>query len=269
LIVIFTLIFLIALPSNLFSFFTLRHPSCRTTGIGYYLLSIALINQISLGFLLARLTFISVKNTGLIRPLASDHIFCKSFQYTLQSSSRITYWLSSLVAVERAYSTVQINSRWLKQPHIARRILLATIMLVFGTGVYELLFIHALPSIDGQTSTCVLTFPDHQRSTWSYVHTLVSMLHSMVPFLINCVSTVIIIYIVIRNKLRLRLTKTKTNRQLMRVVSIIHDRFFPFQIMQFRIHPQLQWKQVRILLIQWTTTPVFNLCATSCGIMPR
>jgi hypothetical protein len=193
LILLFSLIFLIALPSNLFSFVTLRRPSCLTTGIGYYLLCIISINQISLGFLLARLIFISVKATGLIRPFVSDDHFCKCFQYSLQSSTRITYWISSLVAIERSYSTVWINNRWLKQPHIARRILLATVILVFGTGVYELLFIHALPSVGGQTSTCVLTFPDHQRSAWSFVHTLVSTLHSVIPFLINCVSTAIII----------------------------------------------------------------------------
>ena len=126
------LLFFLALPNNLFSFLTVRRGPCLRYGIGHYLLAMSVINQINLALFVARLIHLIV-NISKTTSSSSvwDDVLCKSLNYFLSSSSRMVYWLTSLISIERLYTTAFINGQWLRKPHIARRLIALILINVF------------------------------------------------------------------------------------------------------------------------------------------
>ena len=206
------LMFIIALPNNLFSFITLHRASCLRQGVGHYLLTMSVINQISLTLLLARLLHLILNITRTSSSSSSvwiDDFLCKSLNYLLSCSTRLVYWLTSLISIERLYATVFLRGQWLKQPRIARRLILFIFVAVFTTDLYELFFYRSFSThIDGHGSLCVLNISAQERSLWITVHLLFLLLNSLLPFLINLLSTLIIIIIIINKKIN---TSKKTD----------------------------------------------------------
>ena len=128
-------------------------------------------------------------------------IFCKLFNYFLITSTRLTQLLSSLIAIERLYVVLFLNGNWLKKPHIARRLIIITTLIIVIIGAYELAFIDLQNSSDdGIHSICAMQFPLDSR-VWPLLHFTVMTITSLTPFLINLVCTIGIICIVTKKKM--------------------------------------------------------------------
>ena len=200
--------FFLAIPSNLFSFFTLRRRSCLRQGVGHYLLAISLVNQFSLALLAARLVHLSVI-VAISRSSSPwiDDFFCKLLTYLLTCSTRVGPWLSSFVALERVYSVVFFNRHWFKQPHIARSLILFTILVILLSAFYELVFVKSFASMENGNSTmCVIEYSSSDQSMWILIHQIVSVSHFLFPLLINLCSTLTIMGVVVTNKMNIRVT---------------------------------------------------------------
>jgi hypothetical protein len=130
-----------------------------------------------------------------------DNLLCKISNYLLNSSTRITYCLSSLIAIERIYVVLFLNGQWLKKPHIARRLILFTIISILIISAYELVFIQSqISSDDGYNAICVLNFPSNYPF-WKVLHKVVTIMNALLPFLINLCSTIVIICVVTKKKM--------------------------------------------------------------------
>ncbi|CAF3381724.1 unnamed protein product [Rotaria socialis] len=212
LIILPLVLFLLALPNNLFSIVTFRRQNCLRNGIGQYLLYMSIINQFNLGFLAARLIHLTINITELHSDSSLDNYLCKIFSFLLTSSSRIVYWLASLIAIERVYMTLFLNGRWLRKPHIARRLIAFTVVVVLiSSDIHELIFIKSLFGInDGKGAMCIFEFPVIHRSTWLLFHLIISVINTMRPLFINICCTILISCILIKKKTKIRTTKTCT-----------------------------------------------------------
>ena len=209
LIIIPLLLFLVALPNNLFSVVTFRRQNCLRNGIGQYLLYMSLINQFNLGLLAARSIHIVLNITDVHCTPMVNHYLCKIFNYLLTSSSRMVYWLSSLVAIERVYMTLFLNSRWLNKPKMARRLIAVTVISILISHVHELVFVKSLFGVnDGHGGMCVIEFPIKSRSKWLTFHLIISIMNSIVPLLINICCTTTISYTIAKNKMNIRKKST-------------------------------------------------------------
>lgn len=94
LIILSLLGFVLGIPNNLFCFVTFRQRSCLRHGIEQYLLCLSIINQISLGLLLARVPYIihNLTNIGASTVASTmDNILCKVMSYLLLSASRMVF----------------------------------------------------------------------------------------------------------------------------------------------------------------------------------
>ena len=200
--------FFLSIPNNLFSFVTLRRRSSLRHGVGHYLRAMSVSNTLSLGLLRARLIHLTVivaisRSSPLI-----DDLFWKLLTYLLTCSTRLSPWLSSIVALERVYSVVFLNRHWFKQPPIARSLILCLVGMILLSASYELVFIKSFTSIeDGNSAICVIEYPSSRRSMWILINQFVSVIHFLFPLLINICSTLTIMGIVIKNKMNLRVTK--------------------------------------------------------------
>ena len=206
LLIVFSLLgFFLALPNNLFSFLTLRRRLCRRNGVGHYLLCLSLINQISLALLAARLIHLTVSLALFPSHPIVDDLLCKLLNYSLTCLTRIAYWLVSFVSIERAYTTVFLNKHWLKQPHIARRLMILTFGVICLDAAYELVIIKSFAGIGHKSATmCIIEFPSASHSMWIYIHQIVTSLNFLLPLLINICCTFAIIGTVIRIKMNVR-----------------------------------------------------------------
>ena len=204
--------FLVGMANNLFSFVTLRQQQCLRNGVGHYLLTLSLVNQLTLAFLCARIIHIIVILSSSSPHTLINDVCCKIFSFGLTCLLRISFWIASLVAVERVYTTLFLTEQWLKQPHIARRFIAGIVGLVFLSAAYELVFIRSFSgNDDGTGTTCVSSYPLNHQKLWVGIHQTVSIFNMLVPLLINIGCTSTIIGTVIRTKMNLHRQKTKRN----------------------------------------------------------
>ena len=195
------LLFVIGLINNLCCFVTFRRPKCLRNGIGQYLLSMTVFNQINLACLVIRFTHLTINIASPYSFHQFDMIFCKLSNYFLVTSTRLTQLLSSLIAIERLYVVVFLNGNWLKKPHIARRIIFVTTLIILIISAYELVFIDLQKSgADSINAICTMTFPLDSR-VWNDLHFTVMIITSLTPFVINLVCTIGIICIVTKKKM--------------------------------------------------------------------
>ena len=211
-------LFLLALPNNIFCLMTFVRPRCLCNGIGQYLLYMSVINQLNLAFLSCRLIHLVVNMNELHSHPTVHAYMCKIFVYLLTTSSRMVYWLSSLVAIERLYMTLFLNGRWLRKPRVARRLIYLTLIIVLLSDFYELIFVKSFLRVNNDNGgMCVMEFPIESRSIWTLYHLSMSIIHSIFPFIINLCSTLIISYVVARNRFNTR--KASSNQQDQTVVT--------------------------------------------------
>ena len=205
LIILFPLLgFVVAIPTNLFSFVTLRRHACLHQGVGHYLLWMSVVNQLTLALLIARLVHLTMIITMPRSSPLVDDLFCKVLHYLLTCFTRLSSWLPSFVALERAYTTLFLSKKWFKQPRVARSLMILTFGLILLSTVYELVFVKSFASVgEGNRAMCVIQYPSTHRSMWTYIHQIVVGSHFLLPLLINICSTLTIISIVIRSKMNI------------------------------------------------------------------
>ena len=206
LLILFPLLgFVFSLPSNLFSFSTLRRRNCLRTGCGLYLLCLSVINQLSLALLAARLIHLTFSLVLFPSHPIIDDLLCRLLNYSLTCFTRLVYWLIAFVSLERAYTSLFLNKQWLKQPHIARRLMVCTFVAICLSAVDELLFLKSFSGLEaGSGSMCIIEYPPENRSMWIHIHQIVSVVNFLVPLLINICCTSTIIGIVIQIKMNVR-----------------------------------------------------------------
>ena len=195
------LLCLLGLLNNLCCFLTFRRPRCLRNGIGHYLCAMSICNQLTLAFLALRLIHLTLNISSSYSSPMLDNALCKASNYLLTTSNRLTYWLSSLVAIERVYVALFVNGQWLKSPRIARRIIALTVLVILTVSAYQLVFVHSrISSDDGNNSMCSIIFPANSI-LWLKLHGAMTVIDSVGPFLINLVCTVSIICLVTQKKM--------------------------------------------------------------------
>jgi hypothetical protein len=105
-----------------------------------------------------------------------------------------------MVAIERVYVTWYIQGTWLKSPRIAKRIIAAIIIGIVVFDIHEVVYYQSIEdpkSLDMNNSTwCVTSYPS-AIATYNQVNII---LNYIMPFLINLLSTIILIILIIRKR---------------------------------------------------------------------
>jgi hypothetical protein len=113
-----------------------------------------------------------------------------------------------MVAIERVYVTWSLKGIWLKSPRTAKCIIAAIIIGILACDIHELIYYESIGDpkfLDINNSTwCVTSYPSGV-ATYNQVNII---LNYALPFLINLVSTIILIFIITRK----RATATRKQR---------------------------------------------------------
>jgi hypothetical protein len=186
------LIFLFGFFNNLCSFLTFIRPKLRKVGVGNYLLIVSIVNQCSLLVLLLKMIHIIFGSNGTLFNYENLNLYsCKIISYLLSVLTRITYWLTSFVTMERLCIVLFPTSVTVKNPRLALGLSIFAILLVSGMHIHEVL--HYITIVDlsytsANVTLCVTSYTQSFVSAYNRVNVLV---HYFIPFLIQVISITI------------------------------------------------------------------------------
>jgi hypothetical protein len=132
-------LFLYAVINNIFSFITFRRPKPKLIGVSYYLLVNSITSQLSLFCLTGKILHVLSGTRGLITQYMTNIVLCKTLSFLLSACTRICYWLIAFVTIERVYVTMYPKRQWLKQPKIAKRIIILITVATLASHSHELI----------------------------------------------------------------------------------------------------------------------------------
>ncbi|CAF0877756.1 unnamed protein product [Didymodactylos carnosus] len=129
-------------------------------------------------------------------------IGCAVVSYLLSVFTRINYWLTTLVTIERLSMVLFPTSTTLKKPRVALSLILLVIFTIFGMHVHEILHYTTIfdPSDpSGKVTLCVTAYTNSLISVYNRVNVLV---HYFIPFISQVVSATILIIRTARSRQR-------------------------------------------------------------------
>lgn len=171
----------------------LRPKSCKT-GCGLYLRTLSFVGQIGLTGFFFKLTYLYWKWSNYLT-------LCIGLEFLLTVAPWIYDWLTVCVTIERAISCAKgmsFNQRFSK--HIAKRliglIISINVLMNFHESFYRRLI---LDPRSNQQSWCVVDYP--KNLSWLIsLRKIINIFHITMPFLINFISTLILLWYTIARK---------------------------------------------------------------------
>ncbi len=194
------ILLLIGVVNNVCCYVTFNRPRPLIVGIGHYLRTASIINQLTLFMLLFKLIHLVLSIKGYFVHHLTNMVLCKVVSYLLACTSRMSYWLMGMVAIERVYVTWYLKGTWLKSPRIAKCIIATIILGIVAANVHELVYYQSIEdpkSLDmNNSSWCVTSYPSG-IATYNQVNII---LNYILPFLINLLSTIILMVLITRKR---------------------------------------------------------------------
>jgi len=191
---IVVLIFLFGFFNNLCGFLTFIHPKPRKLGVGNYLLIVSIVNQCSLLILLLKVIHIIFGSNGTLFHYDRFNLYsCKIVSYLLSVFTRISYWLTSFVTIERLCMVLFPTSVTLKNPRLALGLSIFAILAISGMHVHEVLHYTTIVDLSYTSvnvTICVTSYAQSLVSSYNRVNVL---LHYCIPFLIQFISITVIV----------------------------------------------------------------------------
>ena len=188
------LIFLFGLFNNLCSLLTFMRPSPRKFGVGNYLLIVSVINQCSLLLLVLKMIHIVFGSNGSLFEFTNRNLYsCKIASYLLSVFTRITYWLSSFVTLERLCMVLFPTSSILKSPRLALVLSISTIIILSGMHIHEALYYTIIVDSTYTSANVTLCVTSYTKSVVSIYNQVNVLIHYFVPFILQVISITITI----------------------------------------------------------------------------
>jgi hypothetical protein len=183
------------LAFNCLTIATLSKPKARSTGVGVVLLLNSIISQSLLILSVTRVTYLQLlRQASTIT--TTNIVLCKGLPYVMSSLSYISSWLMALVSIERA-SMVQLSTscQFFQNP---KSVLVLSVMIcisIFGS-LYKQLEQYKLVSHPNSNIWCIQEISMHEQTLFQ----ILSIIHQLIPFIINVLSSLAIIITIGRSK---------------------------------------------------------------------
>ena len=196
---ILTMMIAFGLIGNILCIITLARKKSRETGCGYYLLNISLYNQLAL--IILGLRFVYLLNTQMVvwTDRSKSLILCQCLEYGLIVLPNLSNWLSACVSIERTYAVVR-GAFFNKQTSIrvAKYLCVLLLIILAGITVHEPFDRQIIedPRL-GRYTWCITKFNSER---WQKLASVLSIIYLLGPFLINFLSTSILLVAITRQR---------------------------------------------------------------------
>jgi len=170
---------------------TLSQKKARSTGVGTFLLVNSIISQFLLILFVIRVTYLQFLRQASITDTANV-ILCKGLPYIMSAMSYFSSWLMALVSVERALmAQISITCHFFRSPKAAIIVSILIFTGLFGS-LYKQIEQYKLIVHPNSNTWCIQEISVYQQ--------ILSIIHQLVPFLVNLLSALVIIITIARSK---------------------------------------------------------------------
>jgi hypothetical protein len=171
-------------------------PKIRTKGIGLFLLVNSITSQLVLIFLFTLVVYLNLARQMIIKKEINSGL-CKSLPYLMPSLYYVSLWLMAFVTVERALVvTLPTQFLLLRSPRSAIIAILLTFAFVFGSNYIHINQHKLVNHPDDSYPWCINEIEPNQQYLIQYI----SLVHQIIPFLINFTAGLVIIITVSLSK---------------------------------------------------------------------
>ena len=194
------------------SLITFKDPRTRKSGCGVYLLSSSILNFCILILFLLKFLIVLSSQIGRIKNYSFLTIQCYSMDFLLRCCLNIEQWLTAFVAIERAVTSIQgVNFRQQKAKLYSKWIIICSIFFVILTNIHDPFFRRLFQENDDEQQQRYWCIVEYQ-STFLYIYnSLIAIFHFILPFIINFISAIIIIFIKTKKELIMQRKKQESH----------------------------------------------------------
>lgn len=183
-------LFFLGLINGTMSIITFLKKDSQKLGTGVYLFASSIISIFFAATFTLKFCLVVLSQIGTITHRSILMVSCVTIDMFLETLLSSVGWLYAAVAIERAVTIVQgVRFDGPKSIRIARKFIPCSISLVFLTRIHDPLHRQLVDDLDEQRTWCVASY----TSTVQFYHSIVTIGHFLIPFVINLSSAVIII----------------------------------------------------------------------------
>ena len=189
-----------------FSIITFIQRKLRQTGVALHLLSISVCSLLVVMLLFTRIIYVYMIRRTMMEHEISTAV-CKSLPFLMYTFYYISLWLMAIVTVERALAAVQY-SQWASLQKLKTATLLIFLISVFVSSSNFIFIIQykLVNHPDYSFPWCIREIPPNQK----LLTQVFSLIHQVIPFVVNMVAALIIIVAITRSKVHVHQKSTRS-----------------------------------------------------------
>ena len=193
------LIFVVGMASNICSTLTLYDENIQSCGCGCYLFIFSVASQISLVLFSYRFFYLLISQITIISNRQFLNISCLLLDFLLQVSISFCDWLSACVACERTVSVIKgINFNRKSSVRMVKFVSSTLLICLILTSIHQVFGRELIPDPRSDDRLwCVVKFSKGWLATYN---TVMNMFNSIVPFVINFISAILLLITFSRSK---------------------------------------------------------------------
>ncbi|UJR17119.1 hypothetical protein I4U23_004015 [Adineta vaga] len=203
--ILMSFIFVFGVINSFLSFQTFRQEQVQNVGCGLYLYTSSIISMMIILFLTLKFSFLLIIQMNFVSNRTFYYIQCLSIDFILRSLVCTTDWLSAFVALERAINAMMgVTFNKMKSKQMAKRIIWLILIFSSISFMYDPLHRDLSTDEEEEHTWCVTKY----SSTMRIIDRIMNIFHFSIPFLINLLSAIVIIFTVARTRSQSQKTKS-------------------------------------------------------------
>jgi len=183
----------IGIVNGMLSLFAFQSKETRKVGCGYYLLGSSITTLFTSIMLVLKFSILLVSQMSMISNRNFLSIQCYLFDYLLQIVLNLDRWLNGCVAIERSVNIVKgVKFNKNKSKTMAKYVICLLILLTTISSIYDPIHRQLVDDVSNDEQPrlwCIVSY----SSQILLLNQIIQMFHFFVPFIMNIISSLIII----------------------------------------------------------------------------
>jgi hypothetical protein len=187
--------FVIGIVSSTVSMLTFAEKKAQTVGCGFFLFSTSLVSMLTIIMLTLKLTFLLLAQMTYITDQTFLRTQCTFVDFALRTCLTFHDWLNAYVTVERAITVTQgINFNKARSKQRAKWVVVLLFLVIITTNLHEPIYRSLITDEEEQRTWCIVRYP----SFIELYNSVIQVFHFLLPFALNIISALIIVFSISR-----------------------------------------------------------------------
>jgi len=205
------ILFTLGMINSILSLITFNNKTVQEVGCGLYLLGISINSLFLMIFFVLKFSFLLLIQMEIITNDKFFYIQCHSIDFLLRICLQMDQWLNACIALERVITAIQGAHFDRKQSRkVAKFIVIFLYLIITGTSIHDPIYRSIIDETNESEDQqkykkwCIVRYKASLRTYDYIIHTI----HFFGPFLINIISSIMLILKKTHQELKIRRNRT-------------------------------------------------------------